>query len=200
MIIGIILAAGAARRMGKLKQLLPLAEKPMVWHVASAACRSHLAAVRLVTGAESAAVSDAVLDLPLSVIHNPNWCQGQSTSLIAGLQGLPPGADAVLFMLADQPLVTPELINSLIAAFEASGKSIVCPVHDGQRGLPVLFSLRKWQNALNTLTGDQGARSIIAAHPGEIGQVAVESPELFEDVDTPDDYRRMCGRFPQPPQ
>jgi molybdenum cofactor cytidylyltransferase len=126
MIIGIILAAGAARRMGKLKQLLPLAEKPMVWHVASAACRSHLAAVRLVTGAESAAVSDAVLDLPLSVIHNPDWCQGQSTSLIAGLQGLPPGADAVLFMLADQPLVTPELINSLIAAFEASGKSIVC--------------------------------------------------------------------------
>ena len=86
MIVGIILAAGAARRMGKLKQLLPLGGKPMVWHVADAACRSRLDSVRIVTGAESAAVSAAVSELPLSEVVNPAWQRGQSTSLSAGLR------------------------------------------------------------------------------------------------------------------
>ena len=196
MIVGIILAAGAARRMGKLKQLLPLGGKPMVWHVADAACRSRLDSVRIVIGAENAAVSAAVNELPLSVVVNPAWHLGQSTSLSAGLQGLPAETTAVMFLLADQPLVTPELINSLVDAFEASAKSIICPVHGEQRGMPVLFAIPKWQDALTTLAGDQGARSIISAHPEEICQVAVESPELFLDVDTIEEYRRMCGRFP----
>ena len=197
MIVGIILAAGAARRMKKLKQLLPLGGKPMVWHVADAACRSRLDSVRIVTGAESAAVSAAVSILPLSVVVNPEWQRGQSTSLAAGLRGLPAETAAVMFLLADQPLVTPELINSLIDAFATSAKSIICPVHAEQRGLPVLFAIPKWQDALTTLAGDQGARSIISAHPEEICQVAVESPELFLDVDTIEDYRRMCSRFPE---
>ena len=196
MIVGIILAAGAARRMGKLKQLLPLGGKPMVWHVADAACRSRLDSVRIVIGAENAAVSAAVNELPLSVVVNPAWHLGQSTSLSAGLQELPAETTAVMFLLADQPLVTPELINSLIDAFTSSSKSIICPVHGGQRGMPVLFAIPKWQDALTTLAGDQGARSIISAHPEEVCQVAVESPELFLDVDTIADYRRMCGRFP----
>ena len=195
MIVGIILAAGAARRMGKLKQLLPLGGKSMVWHVADAACRSRLDSVRIVTGAESAAVSAAVSELPLSVAVNLAWQSGQSTSLSAGLRGLPSETTAVMFLLADQPLVTPELINSLVDAFEASAKSIICPVHGEQRGMPVLFAIPKWQDALTTLAGDQGARSIISAHPDEVCQVAVELPELFLDVDTIEDYRRMCGRF-----
>ena len=197
MIVGIILAAGAARRMKKLKQLLPLGGKPMVWHVADAACRSRLDSVRIVTGAESAAVSEAVSKLPLSVVVNPEWQRGQSTSLAAGLRGLPAETTAVMFLLADQPLVTPALIDSLIDAFAASAKSIICPVHGEQRGMPVLFATSKWQDALTTLAGDQGARSIISAHPEEICQVAVESPELFLDVDTIEDYRRMCSRFPE---
>ena len=196
MIIGIILAAGTARRMGNLKQLLSLGGKPMVWHVADAACRSRLDAVRIVTGAESAAVSAAVSELPLSVVVNPEWRRGQSTSLSAGLRGLPMETTAVMFLLADQPLVTPALIDSLIDAFAASAKSIICPVHGEQRGMPVLFAIPKWQDALTTLAGDQGARNIISDRPEEICQVAVESPEVFLDVDTVEDYRRMCGRFP----
>ena len=196
MIVGIILAAGTGRRMGKLKQLLPLGGKPMVWHVADAACRSRLDSVRIVTGAESAAVSAAVSELPLSEVVNPAWQRGQSTSLSAGLRGLPAETTAVMFLLADQPLVTPELINLLIDALASSAKSIICPVHCEQRGMPVLFAIPKWQNALTTLAGDQGARSIISAHPEEICQVAVESPELFLDVDTIEEYHRMCGRFP----
>jgi molybdenum cofactor cytidylyltransferase len=195
MITGIILAAGAARRMGQLKQLLPLVEKPMVWHVASAACQSRLDKVILVTGAGADAVSAAVHDLPVTVIYNDKWEMGQGESLVAGINQLPLGTDAVIFLLADQPLVTSTLINALIDNYHNSGKSIICPFYADQRGNPVLFGLKEWKNALSTLSGDQGARKIIAAHPESIHCFPVNSEEVLWDVDTEEDYQRMVELF-----
>lgn len=195
MIAGIVLAAGESRRMGKLKQLLPLAEKPMVWHVVNAACHSRLDTVRLVTGAGSDAVVSVVGDLPVTVIHNANWADGQAGSVVAGIRNLPTETDAVLFLPADQPLVTPALINALIDTYHSSGKSIICPVYGGQQGTPVLFGWKAWKNALSALTGDQGARPLIIAHPESVRRMEVDSGELFWDVDTAEDYQRMCERF-----
>lgn len=195
MITGIILAAGAARRMGQIKQLLPLGEKPMVWHVASAACQSRLDKVILVTGAGAEAVSEAVHDLPVTVIYNEKWEMGQGDSLVTGVNQLPPGTEAVMFLLADQPLVTSTLIDALIDDYHNSNKSIICPFYSDQRGNPVLFGLKEWKNALITLSGDQGARKIIAAHPESIHCFPVNSAEVLWDVDTEEDYQRMVERF-----
>ena len=195
MITGIILAAGAARRMGQLKQLLPLGEKPMVWHVASAACQSRLDKVILVTGAGAEAVSEAVHDLPVTVVYNEKWERGQGESLVTGVNQLPADAEAVMFLLADQPLVTSTLIDALIDDYHSSAQSIVCPFYAGQRGNPVLFGLKEWKNALITLSGDQGARKIIAAHPESIHCFPVNSAEVLWDVDTEEDYQRMVERF-----
>lgn len=195
MIAGIILAAGASRRMGQPKQLLPLAGKPMVWHVATVACLSSLDAVFLVTGAGADAVKASVEGLPLTLLHNENWEAGQAGSVTTALKELAPDTEAVMFLLADQPLITPELIDSLIVAYQSSTESIICPCHAGQRGNPVLFRYREWKSALGQLSGDQGARQIIAGHPEALLQVPVASAKFFWDVDTEADYKRVSKEF-----
>ncbi|HWR31139.1 MAG TPA: nucleotidyltransferase family protein [Negativicutes bacterium] len=195
MITGIILAAGVARRMGQLKQLLPLGNHPIVWHVATAACHSQLDAVILVTGARADAVTDVIHDLPIKIIHNVNWEDGQAGSLATGIKQLTPDTEAVMFLLADQPLVTPTLIDSLIDAYYTSGQSIICPFYADLRGNPVLFDWQEWKDALSTLSGDQGARKIIVAHPESVHPVPVASAEILWDVDTEEDYQRMCAIF-----
>jgi len=197
MITGIILAAGAARRMGQPKQLLPLGGKPMVWHVANAACQSGLDSVILVTGSVSDSVAIAAKDLPLTLLHNPEWEKGQSGSLTTGLKALAAETEAVMFLLADQPLITPELIDALIASYHASSHSIIRPCHAGHRGNPVLFGWNEWKDELCTLSGDNGARQIIASHPESVRCVPVKSEELLWDVDTQEDYLRVCEVFRQ---
>jgi molybdenum cofactor cytidylyltransferase len=197
MIAGIILAAGAARRMGQAKQLMPLAGKPMVWHVVSAACKSRLDTVSLVTGAAADNIAQAVAGLSVTILHNAKWENGQSGSLITGMQHLSPNTKAVMFLLADQPLITPELINSLIDAYHSSGQSILLPCYAGQRGNPVLFDYTKWKSVLSELSGDQGARSIIQNHPESIHCVPIQAESLLWDVDTEEDYRRVCKTLQQ---
>jgi molybdenum cofactor cytidylyltransferase len=195
MIVGIILAAGSASRMGQAKQLLPLGSQPMLWHVAQAACQSLLDEVIVVTGATAGPVSLSIADLPLRIVHNPNWQQGQAGSIQTALRSLPPDCDAVLFLLADQPLITSQLINELISHWQRFGKTIICPYYDSKRGNPVLFALAAWRDALQQLDGDQGARRILKAHPEDIGYLPVASDEIFLDVDTIEDYAKMQQRF-----
>lgn len=195
MIVGIILAAGSASRMGQAKQLLPLGSRPMLWHVAQAACQSRLDEVIVVTGAAAGPVSLCIADLPLRIVHNPDWQQGQAGSIQTALRSLPPNCDAVLFLLADQPLITSQLINYLIGYWQRCGKSIVRPCHANNPGNPVLFSLAVWRETLANLSGDQGARQLIVDHPEAIGYLPVASDEIFLDVDTIEDYAKMQQRF-----
>jgi molybdenum cofactor cytidylyltransferase len=187
-IAAVVLAAGAARRMGRPKQLLPLAGRSLVWHVANAASRSVADEIIVVTGARQAAVAAALAGLPVRLVANSRWRSGQASSLITGLKAVGPEAAAVIFLLADQPLVTPALIDALIAAYRAGRGSIVVPVAGGVRGNPVLFDLALWRPALLALGGDAGARAIIAAHPEQMATVPVADGAVFTDVDTPADY------------
>lgn len=191
MVSAVILAAGAAKRMGKPKQLLPLGHKPMVWWVANAACQSHVSEVLLVTGAYNNAVADAVRDLPVQVIVNTDWQQGQSTSVKKGVEAVRAGAKAVLFLLADQPLVSADLMNQILAVYDTTAKSIILPVFQTRRGNPVLFDLTCWREKLLQLEQDKGARDIIVSHPEEVATVQLESETVFCDVDTIADYKAM---------
>ena len=195
MIGGVVLAAGAAKRMGCCKQLLPLGAKTMLWQSASIACRSLLNPVVLVTGARHRQVAATVADLPVRIAHNPHWRQGQAGSLKAGLQALPPECAAVMFLLADQPLVTVELIDGLIGLYRSGAGSIIVPEFCGRRGNPVLFGLNRWKKEFMELTGDIGARRIIAAHPESIAVFSAESASCFLDADTAEEYRLICRLF-----
>lgn len=195
MVVGVILAAGQARRMGQAKQLLPLGGKPMVWHVAKMACQVGFEKVILITGAYEAAVSQALQDLPLQIIYNENWGEGQSTSVKKAVQSISATAEAVMFLLADQPLVDVGVITEIIRVYREGNGSIIIPRVVNQPGNPVLFDLGVWRTALLALSGEEGARQIIRKNQVAVHYVELLDRQIFLDVDTPSEYQMMEQRW-----
>ena len=188
----IVLAAGGSERMGQPKQLLPLAGRPVVHHVTSALVALGLAQVIVVTGAHAEAVGAALADLPLKIVVNESWPEGMSSSIRTGLRALHPDTQAVLLVLADQPALTTDLLQSLLARYRASGAPIVAPVYRGQRGNPVLFDRALFPELL-AVRGDRGGRALIEKYHEQVELVVVDDPAVIADVDSPEDYSGMLG-------
>jgi molybdenum cofactor cytidylyltransferase len=189
MISGVILAAGKSTRLGRPKQLLELDGEPVFLHTVRSATNSHLDQVVLVLGDHAAEIADTVGDQGQSLVINPEFELGQSTSLKLGLGTIDPEAEAVLFLLGDQPQVSAEIINAVIFQFRKSGGRIVMPSYRGTRSNPVLFS-RELFPELAKVTGDQGARSVVRAHYSEVHAVEIDAdPPL--DIDTEEDYEKL---------
>ncbi|WP_346355037.1 nucleotidyltransferase family protein [Azotosporobacter soli] len=189
-IYAVILAAGQGSRMGDVKQLLELGGKPVIRWVAEAACAARLDGVIVVLGAEGAQVAKALTGLRLTVVQNEAWLSGQASSLRCALDALPDDCAAVLFLLADQPLLDASLLERLVKHYRKSGGATVAPAYQGRRGNPVLFDLKHWRTALLGLSGDEGARALLADQEA-IELVEVEDETVFDDLDTPQDYERM---------
>jgi molybdenum cofactor cytidylyltransferase len=188
-ITGIVLAAGTSSRFGRTKQLLELEGKPLVQHVVDAAAAAGLDEVVVVLGHDAERVGASLL-LPASgrTVLNPSYEGGQSTSLIAGLDSTSPESEAAIVLLADQPGITPEHLRALVDAFEA-GRPLVARLRFRDGPGPALLSREVWDEA-RTLAGDTGAREIIAAHPGWVMDVVVDS-DAPADVDRPADLDRL---------
>jgi molybdenum cofactor cytidylyltransferase len=192
---GVILAAGRSTRMGgPNKLLLPVDGQPMVRHAAEQAIAAGLAPVLVVTGHQAEEVRAALAGLPVLFVHNPDFAQGLSTSVRAGISAVPPEAAGAMVVLGDMPRVGADVIGALIAAFSPDmGACAVVPVVGGKRGNPVLWS-RGFFPALATLEGDAGARHVIGAHPDRVIEVPVEAEGVLLDVDTPDALAELRGK------
>lgn len=194
---GVILAAGQATRFGRTKQLMPWNGSTLVGHMAQTALAAGLDPVLVVVGHEARRVAAAVAHLPVRIVPNPDYVQGQSTSLRAAVQTLlesvspeSPGANAALFLLADQPGVTPAIIAALQEAHRASLAPIVVPRFRGQRGNPVLFDRTLWPELLS-IRGDSGGRALFRAHGAAIAAVDFDTPVVVQDIDTLDEYEAL---------
>ncbi len=216
---GLILAAGEAKRYGQPKQLLDWHGKPFIRQVAETALAAGLSPVVVVTGANTEPVSSAVQGLPLTILHNPAWKNGQSTSIQTGLQALLPPPSlrdaspistplssphfgdqkwgdrggqgregAAIFLLADQPQVTPTVLRALVERHSLDLSPIVAPQVQGQRANPVLFDRATFPE-LMSLSGDVGGRAIFSKFP--VTYLPWHDESLLADVDTPEDYRRL---------
>ncbi len=189
-VTGIILAAGASARMGRTKQLLPFRGQTILECVVDNALASTLRQVIVVLGHEFDVLAPLLKDRDVTVIHNPHYAKGQSSSTKIGLQALTEDVDAALFLLGDQPLVSPEIINQVLAAYEASSNPIVQPVFNEKRGNPVLFS-RETFPRFATLKEDCGARPLFDVYAERILKVPVSNPAIHFDIDTEEDYRQL---------
>ena len=186
----IVLAAGASRRLGRPKQLLPLGGEPLIRHTVRNALASRASEVVVVLGNQADAIEQAIGQLGQRVVFNPDFAEGQSTSMVAGIHALAPDTDAAVMMLGDQPTVSPELLDVLIDQFERSNSAIVQPRYQGDTpGNPVLLSAKLLPELLG-VTGDLGARDVIRAHRAEIAFVALDAPPP-PDVDSDEDYCRL---------
>lgn len=182
----VLLAAGASRRFGGIKQLHPVAGKSMVRHLAELALASMAARVLVVLGAHKDAVAAALEGLALELVDNPDYESGQSTSVRRGLLAAQQsGVEAVLFLPADMPFLQTDTLNRLIATWQTTQAAAVVPVYAGQRGAPVLFDRRLFPE-LARLTGDQGGRALLPAHAHEIVEIEVEADQ-GRDLDSPAD-------------
>lgn len=163
-VAGVILAAGGSQRLGRPKQLLDWRGQPFIAKVAQNALEAGLAPLIVVTGAESERVSDALAGLPVATVLNPDWQDGQSTSLRAGIATLPEHCQAVMFLMSDQPQASPVLIRAVVEAFFTQRSPITAPRIAGRRANPVLFG-RETFDLLRTIRGDQGGRAVFDRFP-----------------------------------
>ncbi len=193
-IAGLLLAAGQSRRMGTLNKLLiGIDGKPMVRHVAEAVAASQASPLVVVTGHERERVEAALDGLPARFVHNPDYAQGLSTSVRRGLAALPEDVDGAVVCLGDMPMVTGAAIDRLIAAFNpVEGRVLCVPTRRGKRGNPVLLGKRLFA-ALAAISGDVGARTLIAAHPELVAEVEMESDAVLTDIDTPQALAKLAG-------
>jgi molybdenum cofactor cytidylyltransferase len=151
----------------------------------------------VVLGYSAEAIKAELVDFPLTLVLNPAYRDGQSTSVRAGLAAVGPEASGALFLPCDQPWVDADLINHLIASHQASPEAIVLPAFQGQRGSPVLFP-RSLFPELENLQGDQGGRQMLPAHEDRIVEVPLATGLPLKDVDTQEDLRDLLPGHDQP--
>ncbi len=180
-----ILAAGQSRRMGGPNKLLARFDgKPLVRRMAESALASKAEPVIVVTGHRAEDVAKALAGLDVRIVHNSDFAEGLATSLKAGLAAVPESAGGALVLLADMPGITADIMDRLIDTFRARpAPAIVLPTVGGKRGNPVLWA-RAFFPELMAVTGDTGARHIIARHEEAVERVEIGAAAAV-DVDTP---------------
>jgi molybdenum cofactor cytidylyltransferase len=186
----LVLAAGRSSRMAPRNKLLePIGGEKMVRRVAAVAIASGAEPVIVVTGHEAAAVAGALRGLDVTIVTNPDYTDGLSASLRAGLRALPAGIDGALILLGDMPKVEASVLTALMAAF-TGGSAICVPVRHGRRGNPVLWG-KSYFAEMMRLTGDVGAKPLMARHEAQLVEVEIATDSIFEDVDAPEDFERL---------
>ena len=184
-VAGLLLAAGQGSRLGRPKALVEIAGQTLVTRGIGLLRAGGVEPVIVVTGAVS-------LDLPsVILVHNPDWRTGMGSSLRAGLATLPDSADAVVIALVDQPLISPEAVRRLIAAFQA-GASVAVASYDGQPRNPVLIARPHWADAAAAAQGDAGARPFLRTHPELVTRVECGDTGRPDDLDTSADLDRIA--------
>ncbi len=184
-VAAIILAAGESRRFGSPKQLLDWQGQPLLRHVVVQTLAVETSEVVVVLGAHLPRIAPAVQGLPITLAVNREWARGMSGSVKLGLRALRAEVDAALFLLADQPGITPQLCQRLIQAHASTHAPIIAPRSGDRPGNPVLFA-RELFPQLMQVRGDQGGRAVMKTRQADIHWVETDA-KLLRDIDRPDD-------------
>lgn len=184
----IILAAGASSRMGTPKQLLLHHGRSFLSYIVEAAIASMCHPIVVVLGANAEQIKSEV-SFRVQVVENTRWTEGMSSSIAVGMQALVnQNIEGVVITLCDQPFVSAQIIDQLIAAYRFTGKSIVASEYAGTLGVPAFFS-HAFFPELMTLGATEGAKHLIRRHSDQV--FSVPFPEGAIDIDTPTDYQQF---------
>jgi molybdenum cofactor cytidylyltransferase len=193
MIAAIVPAAGMSTRMGCNKLLLTFKSKPLIVRAVDTLLESEVDQVVVVLGHEADKVKVTLQGKHVTIVLNPNYREGMSTSIRVGLEAVSSEATAIMIYLADQPLLEPEDLNRLIRAFaEARGhnKSIVVPFFRGQRGNPVILDAC-FKEAILEVVGEVGCKRVIKRNSDKVLIVEMETDHVVRDVDRMEDYEGL---------
>jgi len=194
MISAIILAAGEASRMGKLKQLLPWGDSTILGTVITNIQESRLEGqVRVVLGAESDRIKRELSDYNCQFLTNPDYTRGMFSSVMTGIQSLPENTTGLLFMLADQPLVTTDIYNNLIKYFKEEEPPLLVPSYNQRRGHPLIIAAELIPE-IHKLGEDGdpegGLRALLDKYEDDIDYYNVDKEGVIIDLDYYEDYQK----------
>lgn len=192
----VLLAAGLSQRMGERNKLaLDIAGEPLLRRTARTLLGSSLDEVVVVLGHEAGSARSLLTGLPVRVVENPHYREGQMTSVHCGLQALHKDCRGVMICLSDQPLLQSSDIDRLVDAFlNECSKSVLVPTHQGQRGNPIVLDFSH-RDAI--LSGDRnlGCKRLIAKNPELVWPLPMDNNHCVFDLDTPEDYARLNRRI-----
>ncbi len=188
----ILLAAGGSVRMGRPKQLLPFRDTTLLRHAATTALATGFSPVVIVLGAEVDACRAALKDLPVTFAGNDAWEEGMGSSLRVGMDALEktaPTVEAVLVMLHDQPFISVASLRQLVELWQPPDVLISAAFYGGKAGVPAVFDCGLFPE-LKALHGAEGAKKILLRHA--LNASSLELPEALDDIDSPEDYKRLA--------
>jgi len=192
-VAGILLAAGAATRMGRNKLLIELAGEPLVRRAARCALAAGLSPVLVVLGHEADQVRRALAGLACTPVLNPRFAEGMNGSLSAGVAAVPAQAEAALVLLADMPFVEPAMIEAVVARWRETGAPVVTSRYGAAQAPPTLYA-RALFALLGGGTGEGRGREVVRGQ-GERARFVDWPPAALADLDSPDDVTRARTRL-----
>jgi molybdenum cofactor cytidylyltransferase len=187
-IAGIVLAAGKSSRMAPRNKLLVKVGngRAMVAQVVDELLASEVDPVLVVTGHMAPEITHALEGRRVTLVPAPDYARGLSASLQAGIAAVPADCAAALVCLGDMPLVRAGMIDRLLAAYdEDEGRTLVIPTYRGKQGNPVLWD-RRYFPEIAALSGDVGARQLLALHQDAVAEVEMDDDAVLRDFDTVD--------------
>lgn len=190
MVSAILLAAGESRRMGCLKQLLPLSGKSFVRCCVDNLLASKVSEVIVVTGHQESLIREELAGRPVKLAHNADYRRGMGSSVKRGFEAVSTNSDAVLIALVDQPQISPDIIDNVIDAFETKRPLITIPAFRGRKGHPIILDIRL-RDEIARMDPELGLRQVLHAQAAGVAIAAIESEAVLIDFDYPEDYRRI---------
>jgi molybdenum cofactor cytidylyltransferase len=189
----IILAAGESKRFGKPKQLLNWFGKSFINQIIENAKNAGLDPIIVVLGSSFDQIKENIINSDdIIIVKNTSWSDGQSTSLIAGLNHLCDENDSFVFLLSDQPQIPELLITNIVSEYRNHKNDIVITEVNEQKLPPILFD-RCCSEDILKLKGDQGGKSLLKSHPFTV--INWEDERLLIDVDTDSDYKKLLHKY-----
>jgi len=189
-VLGLVLAAGGSTRMGRPKQLADLDGRPLLAHVLAALDEAPVDRVVVALGGAADRVLERVELGRAEPLVVEGWAAGMGHVLAATLAQAADDWGAVVVLLGDQPLVPGRAVARVVEAWRAGAGPVVTATYGGRPGHPKLFD-RRLRPDLLRLTGDTGARDLVAANPGWVHQVEVGDLGSDADVDVEADLDRV---------
>lgn len=181
-VAAVVLAAGAARRLGRPKQLEQVGGLPLVARALAAASPANNCLVMLGSGAVLIRPTVQRAAPAARILEVPDWHRGMGYVLAEGVRALPPGTEALVVLLADQPFVTAAAVTLLVSTWRQTGDTWLCAGYDGRWGHPHLFAAR-WFTELATLDGEDGARAVTGGHQPHVVAVPGDDRDIDDESD-----------------
>ena len=195
MIVAVVLSAGESSRMGRPKALLPIDGQTFIERIVAALKQTKVGKIIVILGHNARELEAKISHLPVQILINTDYRQGQLSSLQLAVRDLQADADCdgMLVHLVDHPYLAPLLVEEMIRRFYETKKRIIVPKFRGKRGHPVIFSHALFGELLSAPMAE-GAKAVVNAHRAETLEIDTQEEGIAVDIDTPELYQQHVRR------